>query len=183
MILLSPAELQQEYVIAFLKHLRVENLEQHLAFQTQNANHYSKLKLHKLKLAGFHAISMITAEVCGNTKWLGVCVGTAQFLNSMTVNLGLLIVPAYHSFKQGPSNLVCLVLHEASANIVIATSMMSNYSPLLVELRVVLHTCEEAWKTQTQIASDARTLTLVTGDQLLFALPTLLNSLSSHCEV
>ncbi|KAF8993824.1 hypothetical protein BDQ17DRAFT_1367708 [Cyathus striatus] len=118
------------------------------------------------------------------------------------VNLGLLVVPAYYSFRQGPSNLMRLVIREgltyyiyifvvASATIVIAKSMTSDYSPLLAELgqafhsifacRVVLHTREEARK--TQIATDTRMLNLETGDQLLFAPPALLNTLSSHCEV
>ncbi|KAF8980491.1 hypothetical protein BDQ17DRAFT_1438937 [Cyathus striatus] len=60
------------------------------------------------------------------------------------VNMGLIAVPAYHSFKQGSSSFVRMVLRDgviyyvyifvvALANIVVVTSTTSDYAPLIVE--------------------------------------------------
>ncbi|KAF8989795.1 hypothetical protein BDQ17DRAFT_1434218 [Cyathus striatus] len=94
------------------------------------------------------------------------------------VNTGLMIMPAYYSFKQGYSNLVLVIVRDgivyyfyifvvALANIVVISAMSRDYYPLIIELgrvlhsvlacRVVLHAREEARK--TEIFSDVTTKT------------------------
>jgi hypothetical protein len=95
------------------------------------------------------------------------------------VNMGLMIMPAYYTFKQGTSNLLRVIVRDgliyyvynfvvALANITVISVLPSDYSPLIIEFgrilhsifacRVVLHAREEAWKMQI-IYEESHTVT------------------------